>query len=133
MAERRSKINSILKSRYFVIILTVCLFIFLIGFAKAFWRDWQIRQEIAQLEQTRQQLEQKKIQILDYLKESEGDSYAEKEARLHFGLVKPGETAVIINDGENVNLDVKLASTTFERTEESKISNIKKWWDYFFK
>jgi len=131
MADRRSKISNILKSRYFVIILTACLLIFLVGFAKAFWRDWQIRKEIAQLELTRQQLEQKKIQILDYLKESEGGSYAEKEARLNFGLVKPGETAVIINDYEK--LEVKSTNTSFEREEKIKISNIKKWWYYFFK
>lgn len=129
MADRGAKLRKIIRSRFFVLSLTIGLVLFLVGFIKVFWHDWQIRKEISQLEMTKLQLEQKKIQILDYLKKAESTDYAEKEARLHYGLAKPGETLIIINNETNKVSSTYAKSKNFNQEE----TNWGRWWQYFFK
>jgi len=126
------KMSRFLKSRFFVLILTIGLAVFLTGFIKVFLRDWQIRKEINQLEKSKIELEQKKIQILDYLKEIESEDFAEREARLHYGLAKDGENLVIITD-EAKKVSGAAKNLEKAKSEEEEIPNFKKWWFYFFK
>ncbi|MCX6779352.1 MAG: septum formation initiator family protein [Candidatus Magasanikbacteria bacterium] len=124
---KRSLIGRITRSRFFVVALTVFLILFAIGFFRSFWRDYQIRQEIKQMEMAKQSLEEKKIKTLDLLNELEGDAAAEREARLNFGLVKPGEQVVIITEGTEKVSEKKSKN----KLEETK-SNLIWWWNYFF-
>lgn len=101
--------------------------LFLVGFLRSFWRDYQIRQEIEKMEATKAELEQKRIKTLDYLHELESGNFAEKEARLNFGLAKTGENVVIIT-----NKIEKEPVAEEKKEENNNKSNFKLWWRYFF-
>ncbi len=124
---RRSLFGRIVRSRFFAVAITVFLILFAIGFFRSFWRDYQIRQEIKQMEETKKNLEEKKLKTLDLLEQLEGDEAAEKEARLNFGLVKPGEQVVIITDDAAKSIE-KKSKNNLEETQ----SNIILWWRFFF-
>lgn len=123
---KRSLIGKITGSRFFVVALTVFLVLFAVGFFRSFWRDYQIKQEIKQMELTKNNLEEKKIKTLDLLEQLNSDELAEREARLNFGLVKPGEQVVIITD------DMQKISDTKKLNDEENQSNLIWWWRYFF-
>jgi cell division protein FtsB len=124
---KRSLIGKIAKSRFLVVVITVFLILFAIGFGRSFWRDYQIRQEIRQMEETRVALEEKKLKTLDLLEGLQGDEAAEKEARLNFGLVKPGEKVVVITD-ETTKINQTKLGDDFNKNK----SNLILWWEYFF-
>lgn len=126
------KISKFFKSHFFILILSIVLGIFLAGFIKAFLRDWQIKKEINQLEDIKKELEEKKIKTLDYLKEIESKDFAEKEARLHYGLAKNGEGLVIITE-ETKKINDTAENLRKMETEKEEKPNFKKWWFYFFK
>jgi cell division protein FtsB len=78
-------------------------------------------------------------QLVDYLN---SDQYLEGQARLNFGLKKPGEeTAVIEMDGENKdnrsgNADQKsvyIMPGLEEKNNSKPLTNTQKWLNYFFK
>jgi len=125
--EKRSLIVRITRSRFFVVALTAFLILFVVGFFRSFWSDYQIRQEIKQMEMSKQSLEEKKLKISDLLEQLEGNEAAEKEARLNFGLVKPGEQVVIITEGTE-----KISETKPKNKLQENKSNLIWWWNYFF-
>lgn len=73
-------------------------------------------------------------QLMDYLN---SDRYLEEQARLNFGLKKPGEeTAVIEMEGEREDGNKKSIYDIpgLEKIENPKpLSNPEKWLKYFFK
>ena len=103
--------------------------IFLIGFGKAFWQDYQIKKEINQLMQEKARWEKNKLVSLEKLQEIKNGDFAEREARLKFGLGKEGEKLVIINSAgaatSSAKKEVKITSAS--------AFNPKNWWSYFFK
>lgn len=125
--KKRSAAGRIFQSRFFIVGLIAILFLLAVGFFRSFWRDYQIRQEIKQMEIAKQNLEDKKIKTLELLEEMEGDGLAEKEARVNFGLVKPGEQVVIITEGTE-----KINETKNKNVEQNNKSNLILWWEYFF-
>lgn len=104
--------------------------LFFFGFMKAFLQDYAIRKEISALEREKAQLEQNKLNLLDRLQDIKSDSFVEKQARLKFGLQKPGESVILFNT-VNGTLD-KSATSTTERTMGKTLSNVSSWWQYFF-
>lgn len=103
--------------------------IFLIGFGRAFWQDYQIKKEINQLMQEKEKWEKNKLVSLEKLQEIKSENFAEREARLKFGLGKEGEKLVIINSSgaatSSVQKEMAMGAV-------SKF-NPKNWWNYFFK
>jgi cell division protein FtsL len=84
-----------------------------------------LQQEIKSLESSNQDL--KKLQT--YLK---SDEFAEKEARLNFGLKKEGEQVAIIEEVDSASI-MSGASCENSDSGKNKNSNPWKWWNYFFK
>lgn len=82
------------------------------------------------MEKIRAGLEEKKIKTLGYLNELESDSFAEREARLDFGLAKPGEKVVIIAD-ETKKIEKDDGAEKNKKTS-ARPSNFILWWNYFF-
>lgn len=103
--------------------------VFLIGFGKAFWQDYQIKKEINQLMREKEKWEKNKLVTLDKLQEIKSGDFAEREARLKFGLGKEGEKLVIINTFVAPTSSMKKESNT----NRGVIFNPKNWWNYFFK
>lgn len=129
MGGRKSLISRIFTSRIFLVLILILVIIFLVGISKACWRDYQIQKEIKALEQEKEHWEKNKIQILNRLNEVKSQDFIEKEARLNFGLAKPGESLVIITE------PVKSIAATAESTASNPSrppSNLTNWWNYLF-
>jgi cell division protein FtsB len=80
----------------------------------------ELQKEISRLDSSNKDLEK----LLVYLK---SDQFAEVQARVNFGLKKPGEEVVVIKSGEN-SKEIEAAGA-----EEGKNSNPVKWLKYFLK
>lgn len=129
MGGKRGFLRGLLKNGIFLLLIGAIAVIFLIGFGKAFWRDYQIRKEINQLMQEKEKWEKNKLVSLEKLQDIKSENFAEKEARLKFGLGKEGEKLVIINSS---------GAATSSAKKEMAMSGISKfnpknWWNYFFK
>src|SRR3989338_195942 len=122
-------LKGLFKSGIFLLLAGAVAGIFLFGFIKAFWQDYQIKKEINQLVLEKEKLEKNKLVSLEKLQEIKNGDFAEREARLKFGLGKEGEKLVIINSAgaaaSSIKKEVKMSGAS--------AFNPKNWWNYFFK
>lgn len=129
MGGRKSFLKRFFSSRIFLVLLLILAIFFVVGFAKTFWRDYQIRQEINALRQEKERWEKNKINLLNRLQEIKSPDFAEREARLKFGLGKSNESLVIIMDDQN---PVTTSAGKTAKKESGPASKAIKWWQYFF-
>lgn len=129
MGGRSGIIKGLLKSGYFLILLLLLAGIFLGGFLRAFWRDYQIRREIQNLMAEKEKWEKNRFTLEERFKDIQSEGFIEKEARLKFGLGKEGEKLAIIN-----TLNPLVASSSKKEMAIKKTAfNLLNWWNYFFK
>ncbi len=127
--------------------IALCIFIAL-NFVKVFSKSYSTRQDITRLKGEISELEKNQQRLHEFYVLLSSDFFAEKEARLKFGLQKQGEHAVVIqknmileeqNESSKKSLDnSKLSDTSFVSNSDTVQSRIVKqnnpqiWWDYFF-
>jgi len=97
------------------------------GYARAFYQDYLVAQEIQHLQDQAKSLQAKKMELLEVLKYVKSDSFAEEKARTELNMVKPGEQVLVVP---------KVAATDNRQENNgmvgwNNISNYKKWWYYF--
>ncbi|EKD67072.1 MAG: hypothetical protein ACD_48C00613G0003, partial [uncultured bacterium] len=114
-------------SRLFLLFLSLTAFLVAISYARAYYQDYAIRQEIKELEQEVQKLQHKKLESFELLKYVTSDEYVEEKARVEFNLKKPGEHVIAIPEGLDTQNDIYDAS---EDIPELPLNNLKKWWYY---
>jgi len=115
-------------SRLFLIaVLAVVMFI-AVGYARAYYQDKKIRDEIAALEIEVRNLETKKIESLEILDYVTSDDFIEEQARKELNMKKPGENIVIIDQSHQVPDVQERASADQDYTH---LNNLTKWWYYF--
>lgn len=126
-----AKINNwkhFFSSKIFILIMAVAAVMIVFEYARAYYQDYLVRQEIEYLQDQTKRLEAKKMELLDVLKYVKSDSFAEEKARTELNMVKPGEQVVVVPQ-------VATAAGRQEQTAVVKwdnISNYKKWFRYFF-
>ena len=131
---KKTSITKILSSQIFLVISLLVLAGVSFGLFKITYRRIQIKKEITAVEKKIQSLENNTLKLahlLDYLNTSD---YQEETARIELGFKKPDEKVIVITkkSGEN-QLDLTAELSLEKKETESKISNPKKWWQYFFK
>lgn len=115
-------------SRWFVVVATVAAFMVVGGFARAYYQDYLVMQDIERLREQAKSLAARKIELLEVLKYVKSDSFVEEKARSELNMAKPGENVLVVpkaaenDNGQEKNDVVGL----------SNVSNYKKWWHYFF-
>lgn len=114
-------------SRGFLIIALVVAALVAIGFARAYYQDYRVRQEIKTLQQEVKSLEKKKFESIQLLEYVASDRFVEEKARTELNLKKPGENVVFVKDIEvrNDNMD------GLDPEDSAQLNNITKWWYYF--
>ena len=131
--QKKSSVAKIFNSRIFLILSLLVLCGVSFGLSKIIYRRIQIRKETTAVEKKIQSLEDsnlKLVHLLDYL---DTNSYQEETARIELGYKKPGEKVIVITK-ESSNNQQNLETEPLQKKETiSKISNSKKWWQYFFK
>ena len=99
------------------------------SFSKDFIRNYKLDKEIAALETEMNNLKQNNVKLTDLIRYFDSESYIEEKARLELGLMKPGESLVLVpkkiaDENSDINKSVAMI------IENSP--NLKKWWRYFF-
>ncbi|MFA7653705.1 MAG: septum formation initiator family protein [Candidatus Magasanikbacteria bacterium] len=117
------------KSRWFFLVMAVMLFVISFAYIRAYYRDYQIQQEINRLQEEVKRLEAKKIETGEVLKYVKSSDFIEEKARIELNLVKPGEQVAVIDGG-------KISTNTTGQENKKMIkfdqlSNPIKWWIFF--
>lgn len=112
-------------SRWFFIANIIVFVLLLMAFGREYVGNIQIRQEIQKNEDERLALEQNQSEILSFIEELSSEYYLEREGRQNYGLAKPGETLIVLEDNQDDQHDVEIE-------EYGARSNIMYWFYYFF-
>ncbi len=116
-------------SRWFLATAFVVAVLVAFGYARAYYQDYKIRQEIDSLQEQVKKLEHKKLESMDILKYVTSDAFVEEKARTELNLKKPGENVLIIkNQVESVEGEETPQKSPVEKT---LLNNTIKWWYYF--
>lgn len=127
---RRNVIVRIFTSRFFLLGAFVIAAIIAVSFGRAYYRDYEIRQQIKSLQTKVDELERKKLESLDLLGYVKSEAYVEDVARMQLGLKKPGERVIIVNGSATSSGTLQPAGIGPD--ERSAVPSWKKWWGYFF-
>lgn len=127
MSSKDNNWKIILGSRLFMFVATIIAMMVMFGYARAYYQDYLVTQEIQQLQNQAKSLQAKKMELLEVLKYVKSDSFAEEKARTELNMVKPGEQVLVVPKSE-------VKGNRQENNSMiglSNISNYKKWWKYF--
>lgn len=114
-------------SRIFLVVVILALLAVAFGYARAYYQDYRVRQEINQLQEEAGKLEKKKLESMEILKYVTSPEFIEEKARTELNLKKPNEQVIILNGQE----DFVGVSSTKPAVDEKPLSNMAKWWYYF--
>jgi len=126
---QQSKFFKNMRSKGVFILIIIFIMIFLGSFIKESYRNYKINKEIDSLKKQVVLLQNENEELGALIGYFKMDNFAEKEARIKFGMSKPGENSVII---ERKNNNEHITSDSQEKEEEGQVSNLKKWRIYFF-
>ena len=127
----QSFVRRFFRSRLFLIILLVFITLVALSYARAYYQDYTIRQEIKTLEGEVQRLERKRLESLDILNYVMSDAFVEEKARRELNMKKPGEHVAII-EGQGGGLSTTPSLEAESEDPRQDISNPLKWVYYFF-
>lgn len=90
-------------------------------------KRYLVNKEINELEQEIKEMEFQNKEFKNFISYIESDQFLEEQARLKFGLKKPGEeVAVILDDFSEADQENAIGG------EKERRSNFQKWVKYFF-
>ncbi|PIR73980.1 MAG: hypothetical protein COU35_04985 [Candidatus Magasanikbacteria bacterium CG10_big_fil_rev_8_21_14_0_10_47_10] len=119
-------------SRLFLIIALIVLTLIALSFARAYYQDYKIRQQIAELREEVHQLEKRKLESMEILDYVTSDTFVEEKARTELNMKKSGENVVVISDP---GLQEFSGRDIMQEPPDSQASadtpNPLKWWYYF--
>ncbi len=120
--------QNIFGSRWFLLVLLVIAILVAASYGRAYYRDYQVRQEIVALQNEVKKLEAKKIETMEILQYVKSSNFIEEKARMELNLIKPGEKMAIVASGTGVG------ENEVEKTGDYvvDIPNPVKWWRLFF-
>jgi cell division protein FtsB len=124
--DKESKIKNFFSSANLLLVLTIILIFLICSLARQTIKYFTIKKEINNLEKDIEKMEKKNLEMSASLEYLNSEFYKEKEARLKFGLQKPGEKVIILVPPKNQE---EIEVVPSPRRE----SNLIKWWRYFFK
>lgn len=115
-------------SRLFLFAALIAAMVVVFAYAKTYYQDYQIRQQIIQLQDNARNLETRKLELLEALEYVKSKSFVEEQARTELNLVKPGEQMMVIPNGNKSNGQVSTPVV-----ESPSQPNYLKWWNFFLK
>jgi cell division protein FtsL len=113
-------------SRWFLLTALVAAVLVAFGYARAYYQNYKVNQEIKSLQEQVRGLEHKKLESMEILKYVTSDAYVEEKARSELNLKKPGENVLIF---KNLAESTPFVSST--AVDRGVLSNSIKWWYYF--
>lgn len=129
MKYNKNIFTKIISDKRFVTLIGL-LIIVLISFplAKTVSQRYRADKEIKELEEEIKKIGEKNTELSRLVDYFGSEEYLEEEARLNFGLKKPGETAIVISQKDSAI--ISGADQSGENSETD--NNFKRWREYFF-
>lgn len=125
--EKKTFFRRFFGSRLFLVAALFIVIFVAFGYARAYYQNYRVRQEITALQEQVRSLEHKKLESMEILKYVTSDQYVEEKARSELNLKKSGEKVVIFS-----NLTEVTANTApVVPVEKDLLNNPIKWWYYF--
>jgi cell division protein DivIC len=109
----------------FRIALAVLLLFVVVNSGYSLYDLWKRRDILKEREAVLTRLEAENLALKQSLEESQTDEFIEKEARDKLGLVKPGDTVLLLGG-------IPTASTTPIPVTPQKTPSFRTWWELFF-
>jgi len=126
----QSPLRRFFASRAFLVAMLGITVFIAFGFARAYYQDYEVRQEIKKLEDEANKLEKKKIESMSILNYVMSSSYVEDKARTELNMKKPDEHVVFIKD-LSADTGEDTRTNTSSPVDGQPLSNLAKWWYYF--
>jgi cell division protein FtsB len=129
MKNNKNIFTKIISDKRFITLIGLIIIV-LISFplAKNVSQRYQADKEIKELEEEIKKIGEKNSELSRLVDYFGSEEYLEEEARLNFGLKKPGETAVVISQKDSA---VISGADQFGENSETD-NNLKRWREYFF-
>ncbi|HBU07186.1 MAG TPA: hypothetical protein DEB09_03820 [Candidatus Magasanikbacteria bacterium] len=124
--QEQSFVRRFFASRMFLIVAFVIAVLVALGYARAYYQDYKINQEIEALQTQVKSLEHKKLESMEILKYVTSPEFVEEKARNELNMKKPGENVLVI-DGLVESNKTKQTGPV----ENNDLNNQTKWWYYF--
>lgn len=128
MSTHRTSIAKFFYSNMFFVVMFAVLALMLLSYARAYYQDIKIKQEIASLEQEVQELEHKKIESLEMLSFVTSDEFVEQQARTVLNMKKPGEQVAFVQ----TSIGNRRSGYGDSHTGGKRLTNVIQWLRYFF-
>ncbi|MFZ2190410.1 MAG: septum formation initiator family protein [Candidatus Magasanikiibacteriota bacterium] len=122
----QSLVRRFFASRMFLVVAFVIAILVALGYARAYYQDYKINQEIEALQAQVKSLEHKKLESMEILKYVTSPEFVEEKARTELNMKKPGENVVVINGLVESN-----KTKESNPVENNDLNNQTKWWYYF--
>jgi len=119
--------TKLLYSKSFLVFLVIILILVVIALGQESYRYFRTSQRIKDLENKIEELKTSNEELAGLKEYFKSEEFLEKEARLKLNLTKPGEKLIIIKQ-----IEEDLEEFEQEQGLAREISNIQKWWQYFF-
>ena len=117
----------LLYSKSFLVFLVVILILVVIALGQESYRYFRVNQQIKDLENKIEELKKSNEELVGLEQYFQSEEFLEKQARLKLNLTKPGEKLIIIKQ-----IEEDLEEFGQEQGLAKELSNIQKWWQYFF-
>ena len=125
--KQRSGVRRVFGSAVFFAGICVAALLLVIGFFRAYYQDYAVREEIGNLERQIDMLKKKKLASVDLLSYVASNDFVEEKARLELNMKKPGEHVLVAHArGSDGNRESQTALTGQSQ------GNPLQWWYYFF-
>lgn len=114
-------------SRLFLLVAFLVAVLAAIGYARAYYQDFKVKQQIEALQNEVKSLEKKKLESMEILKYVTSPQFVEEKARTELNMKKPGEQVVVLNGLVEDQKEIAGGPV-----ENKYLSNPIKWWYYFW-
>ncbi len=116
--------RAIFRSPLFLWIALIIAIVLAVSFARAYYKDYQIRVQITDLQGRIDEMESKKLESLSLLDYVKSEEYLEDVGRSQLGLKKEGERVIIV--------DAQDDKTEIYARPMQRESSWRLWWNHFF-
>ncbi len=96
-------------------------------YARAYYQDYMVRQEIKELQSDIEKLNTKKLESLKVLEYVTSNQFVEETARTDLNMKKVGESVLVVPQAHVES----LASEGVHKVGSDDLSVMMKWWYYF--
>ncbi|MBI2989615.1 MAG: septum formation initiator family protein [Candidatus Magasanikbacteria bacterium] len=128
--QKQSPFKKFFTSRLFLLVALFLAILTAGGFARAYYQDYKVRQEIKKLKEDIDSLEKKKFESLRFLDFVMSDRFVEEKARTELNLKKPDEQVIFIQNVSGPEPETNAQALDEEKKWEV-LDNPRKWWYYF--